>query len=85
MNLIQREKFPAYLIKFQFNFQYVKITEMQLLVRLALAGTIHKAQGQSLGMRLVDFCSKIIFSGSALSCAVALQEELGCFTPVQYL
>lgn len=39
----EREKFDCHCIKFQFNFQGVKITQMKFLVRLVFASTVHNA------------------------------------------
>lgn len=42
MDGCKREQFDLHLVKYQFNFQVVKISRMQFPVRLAFSGTVRK-------------------------------------------
>lgn len=72
----ERETFVLHRIKFQFNFHGVKITRMQFPVRLAFAGTVHKAQGQTLAKVVVDLRSNY-FSPGQLYVALSRVRKSG--------
>lgn len=58
-----REQFVLHRIKFELNFQGVKITRMQFPVLLSFDCTAHEAQVQTLAKVLVDFRSNYFSSG----------------------